>query len=518
MSFDSTSPAEVGRAPRRLLRGLAPALAVIILALPIATLIARAAGLFSAEILTHLVRTVIPPQVAQGALAAVGAASLGALLALGGLATGLFDFPGRAALDRALLAPLLLPTWFLAVVYREVFDARGATWLALTLGVGAAPLFHLLGTAALRDIPSTYADVLRQSGRGHGLGAARHLGPLALPALGSAAALAALLAWSDAPSARVLAVPTLAVGMLDQWSAREDAATGALLGLVVAALSVLAAALVLAALSRLPLGDDARLGLSRGRRLPLQGASALVPWLLAAPQIVLGVVVPARAIAVWSAARLDRVDLGTLGADAARTLLLALAGTALGALLALPLLHASSLAPRRWASFTSALTLLSFALPSTVLGAAVLWSIPGRGGPAALVHATLLPLVAALGVRFAAVFLGAGRAALQRRGRDHLVLLRLLGHTGLSSFLGLLRPFLARPVAAAAAFVFLEILKDVHLTVLLAPFGFQSISARVFQLAQAERVRDCAVWMLCLALVGIYPVMTLARLGDTEPR
>jgi len=51
---------------------------------------------------------------------------------------------------------------------------------------------------------------------------------------------------------------------------------------------------------------------------------------------------------------------------------------------------------------------------------------------------------------------------------------------------------------------------------MLSPFGFQSISARVFQFALTNRARDCAVWMLCLALIGVYPLMTLARLGDRE--
>jgi iron(III) transport system permease protein len=107
-------------------------------------------------------------------------------------------------------------------------------------------------------------------------------------------------------------------------------------------------------------------------------------------------------------------------------------------------------------------------------------------------------------------------AALLRHGRQHVSVLRLTGHVGIASFVELLRPMLSRPAAAAAAFVFLECLKDVQLTVELSPFGFQSISARIFQFALTERTRDCAPWMVCLALIGIYPLMTLARLGDTK--
>jgi len=516
MRSSSTSRAEtVARA--------APLLAALtVLALPTVTLVVKGARATSVGLLVHLLRTVLPPQVAQGVLAAAGAALVGAALSAGGLGAAIFDFPGRVALDRALFAPLLLPTWFLAVVYRETFEARGVAWLALVLGVGAAPLFHLLGGAALRALPGAYLDVLRLGGRGRGGSLVRYLVPLAFPALGAAAALTALLAWSDAPSARVLAVPTPAVGMLDQWSAREDASTGALLGLAVAASGLLAGWALLSALARLPWQDDARLGIAPARRVRLRGAWGAVPWVLAAPQIALGIIVPARAIAAWSAERIERVDLATLGGDAGRTLLLASLATLLAAALALPILHAQAFVwggARRGAAIAAGgLALLSFALPTTVLGVAVLWMVPSgrREGPGTILHGTVLPLVMALSVHLSAVFVGAGRAALLRHGRGHLEVLRLTGHDRLSSFVALLRPFLAPPAAAAAAFVFLECLKDVDLTVMLSPFGFQSISARVFQFALTNRARDCAVWMLCLALIGVYPLMTLARLGDRE--
>lgn len=209
MPSSSTSRVETAARAAPLLVALA------LVALPTVTLVVKGARASSVSLLVHLLRTVLPAQAAQGVIAAAGAAMVGAALSVGGLGAAIFDFPGRGALDRVLVAPLLLPTWFLAVVYRETFDARGVAWLALVLGVGAAPLFHLLGGAALRALPGSYLDVLRLGGRGRGPSLVRYLVPLAFPALGAAAALGALLAWSDAPSARALAVPTPAVGMLD---------------------------------------------------------------------------------------------------------------------------------------------------------------------------------------------------------------------------------------------------------------------------------------------------------------
>lgn len=492
------------------------ALVVLVFMVPVGTLLAEAAANPRGELLVHLFATVVPMQAGYGALAALGAALLGALLAVGGLLGALFEFRGRRLLHRLLLAPLLVPAWFLAVMYRETWRVNGVLPLLMVLGAASAPLFHLFGTAALRTLPRQYLDTLRVSGRGHPPAMACLLLPFALPALGAAAALAVLLAWADAASARALSVPTLAVGMLDQWAAREEASAGALLGLLVAAFSLLAAGALLWLLGRTSYQDDAGLPAVPAPRVRLGGAWALVPWLLAAPQLVLGVVLPARAIGTWSAEKLERVNLTFLGEDALGTLLVAGAGTLLAAALALPLAHARSFAgTARWTNALFALAVAPFALPSAVLAASMLWGLRDDG-PLAFLNATVFPLVGAFGVRHSAVFAGAAHAALQRHARDHLAVMRVLGRAGLGWFVVLLRPFLARPMAAAAAFVFLACLGEVHLSTVLSPFGFHTLSARVLQLAQAERTQECAVYMLCLALIGVFPLVTLARLADAE--
>jgi iron(III) transport system permease protein len=491
------------------------AIAAAILGLPIATIAIRAVGPGGLDALGHLAQTALPGELAVGALVAIGASALAALLALGGLASSIHDFPGRALLDRLALLPMLVPSWYLALVARELGAARGLAWLVLVLGVSGAPLVHLVVGAALRAVPSAYGDVLRLAGRSRA--AAWHLAPLAFPALGATIALVALAAWADAPSARVLGVRTATVSALDQWSAREDASVGALLGLAVALPSLLVGFVALGRVARLGAGDDARASHERGVRVPLEGPRALLPWLLALPQLALGVVVPGAAIGAWTMARMPRVDLGTLGADAARTILVAGAGTILAGLLALPIVHAIALAGRG-ARVAARLALLPFALPTVVLAVAVLWMTPGTSPVLAALADGVAPLVFAFGVHGAAVFVGAGLAALERAARGHVAVLRLVGRAGLGSFVAHLRPALGPSLGAAAAFVFLQALDDVSLSIVLAPFGAPSVAARVFQLAQVERVRDTAVWMTVLALLGVYPLVTLARLGESDSR
>jgi iron(III) transport system permease protein len=515
MRSSSTSRAErvAGRAP------LLAASALI--AAPFVALVVHVAWSTAPGLIAHLARTVLPTQLGYSVLVAVGAALGATALSAGGLLCAMFDFPGRRLLQSLMLVPLLFPSWFLAVLYRETWGVDATRGLIFVLAVSSAPLLHLLGSSAIAAIPGEYSDVLRLAGRTRPLPTARALLPLALPSLGAAAALVSMLAFADAACARTMTVPTLAVGVLDQWYGREDGSVGSLLGIVTAAASAAFAAVFWAKVSRVRWHDAPRVGSRPLGRVPMQGWRGVIPWLLGAPQLIAGVAIPAAVTGSWAAQKLDRVNLGFLGADIYRTLLSGGAGTLLAALLALPVVHALATRPSaRAPAWVAGASFALFALSPAVLALSIfsMTSTASTTGPMAWLNATVLPLAVAWALRHAAVFVIAGQSVLARKARGQLDWMRLSGRAGLGSFLVLLRPVLARPLSVAAAFVFLEALKDAVLPLVLQPFGFDTISTRVFQYAQTQRVRDCAVWILCLVLIGIYPLFTLARAAHGDPQ
>jgi iron(III) transport system permease protein len=493
--------------------------ALLLLAAPLLALIVKGAARVSVGLVGHLGRTVLPMQLGYSLLVAAGAAVLAIALALGGLGCARFSFPGRRLLATLLPLPLLLPSWFLAELYRDRHGLQGAAALALVLAVSGAPLVQLLGGAALRTLPPRYSTLLRLLDRTAPGAAIRILGPLVVPAVALAGLLVFLLAWSDATSARSLAVPTVTVGLYDQWFGLEDDRAGAVLALVLLLLS-LAPVLLLGWLLRgAVFPDTARLQPGPAALFPLRGWHAAMPWLLSLPELLLGLLLPGLGIAAWAAERLERVDPAGLAADLARTLSLVVGTTLLAALLAVPLLRARAFSgrgstPTRW------LALALFALPPSVLGLSVLWLLATADdhGLLATLNASILPLLAAGGLRYAAVFVVAGELPLRARAAGHCRLARLLGRTGPLSFLYLLRPFLAGPAAVAAAFVLLEAIKDLSLSTLLQPFGFTTLATRLFQHLQTGSLRDGAVWVLCTALVGLYPLYVLSRPAQAAPQ
>jgi len=450
---------------------------------------------------------------------AIGAVALGAALAAGGGLCGLFDFPGRRVLQRALVVPLLIPPWFYALIYQDRYGISGLGTLVLVLAISSAPLFQLFLTASIVDIPSKHFDMLRVLGRGAPAHLVRHVLPLGVPALAAAAVLAFLLAWGDGASARILAVPTLTVGMYDQWFGRQQDAAGASFAVALVVASLVPTVTVWALVARKSWAPVGRLQRGSAPRVRLSGLASSVPWLMGTPLLISGVVLPGVTIAQWCIERIDRVDLVAVGEDTVRTLLLALGGTLIAVALAIVLLRDRiTERARRLGSITEHVVLATFAIPGLVLALAFLWLLPEDADSVVFsaVNSTPAPLCVAMGMRFCAVALFAGEAALLRTTRGHADVLRVHGRTSLASFVQLFRPFMMRPLMAGACFVLLECMKDLSLSLVLQPFGFTTIAIRMFQYSQTQRIHDCAVWIVCLILIGAYPLSVLARLADAE--
>ena len=71
----------------------------------------------------------------------------------------------------------------------------------------------------------------------------------------------------------------------------------------------------------------------------------------------------------------------------------------------------------------------------------------------------------------------------------------------------------ARGIAAAFLLVFVDVLKELPITALLRPFGWDTLAIGVWQATSDARYDAAAIPALIIVLVGIVPVILLTRLG-----
>lgn len=504
----------------------------------------------AAQVWSHLVATVLPGYARTTLLLLLG---VGAAAALLGVTTAwlvtMTRFPGRRLLTYALLLPLALPAYVVAYIYTDILDYGGPVQGALRAAFGWTsrrdywfPSIHSLGGAVavmtLTLYPYVYllarAAFLAQSRRA--IEAARTLGltpaaalrrvtlPLARPAIVVGVSLVMMEALADFGTVEHFAVATLTLGVYDAWMNMGSATAAAQLSLV-----MLALALALLATERLA---------RRGRRFHQRpqpaagraGGDRLTGWRAAAAvgfcaaPVLLGFVLPVAVLADLSLAAAANGATGVSRRAIATSLVLALAASAVACGLGLVLAYALRLRPGRASRVVTRIAASGYAVPGAVLAVGVLiplaaidnavdgWARATLGLSTGLVlSGSFAALVYGYTVRFLALSLGAAESGLARITPAMDGVARTLGCSPSAVLWRVHLPMLQASLLTAGLLVFVDTIKELPITLLLRPFNVETLATGVYQYAAHDRFADGAAGALLIVLVGLGPVIVLAR-------
>ena len=484
----------------------------------------------------HLQRVMLPVALSQtlSLLVMVGFGSV--LLGVGfAWAVTRHEFPGSRLFDWALALPLAFPAYVLAYVYVSglAFDAPIATgWRALGLPASLFPEVRSLGGAAvvlvLALFPYVYllmrATLLRHgsaafdAARTLGASPARAFFRVVLPVTRAAwmggLSLVLLETLADFGAMRMLGRDTLSTLIVQSWVGLGSLALAAQLALAMV-LGVVAVGLLLHAFGRRSAPPGSALAAPRRQRL-----AGLLGWCISAAAalvVLLGVAWPLLQLFAWLP--LSRIGAAMPWAAVQGTLLIA-AATAIAAVavaLGFAALRRRFPGDRVLAGFSQAAG-LGYAVPGTVMAVAVFWCLfaveRALGVGAAGLSTGLFALVLALLMRFQRVGLAAVDAALSTLRPSLMHSAALLGAGRLSRWWRVGLPVLRPGLFAAALLVFVEAMKELPATLMLRPFGWDTLAIQIYTATSEGLWNDAALPALLLVAVGTLPVLLLLRRGQ----
>jgi iron(III) transport system permease protein len=512
----------------------------------------------SMAVLSQQWDTVLPRYIGQS-LALVGAVALGVALIGGATAAAvtLFEFPGRRFFEWALLLPLAMPAYVLAYAYTDALQYSGPLQMGLRALTGAQgalwPDIRGLGGAVLLFVACLYPYVylLARTALGEQaapmMEAARLLGaplrrrvlevalPMARPALAAGVALALMETLADYGVGAYFGLTTFTTGIYKAWLVLDDRIAAAqLASLLLVLVAVLlwaeqhAQAHIRFAGNR-PAATSASL---MSRPLVLRGGSRWLAWLVCSLPVLAGFVLPVAWLMrlLWQEAGggdggpaspiLAAGYLVRFADWAAASFRLSAVASVAAVLFALALAFALRRArgqPARWLRGAARVISLGYAVPGAVVAVGILlwtgavqtWQ-PAWGTPA-LVTGTVFGLLYAYMVRFSAVALQSVQAGYARVPGSIDESARLLGAGRRRTFFELHLPLLGRTAIAAALLVFVDAMKELPATLVLRPFGSDTLAVVAYQFARDERLAEAALPSLAIVAVGLIPVILLSR-------
>ena len=438
------------------------------------------------------------------------------------------DLPGRRVWTVLLILPLVVPSYVGAFSLLAMFGPKGIVqgWLA-PLGVERLPEIYGLPGAWLTLTLFTYPYVLltlragwrrldaslEEAGRslGHGPWSVfrRVTLPHLRPSIAAGGLLVALYTLSDFGAVSLLRANVFTQAIYTQYRSSFDRSYAALLSLVLVAatLAILWAeqrARGRAQTSRAH-GSSSRplktIQLGRWRWLALAFAAAVALLALALP---VGVMLD------WLALGLRRGETWPgLGPAALNSLAAAGLAAAVAVLAGLPIAVLAARYRTPSAHRLERASYVGFGLPGVVVGLSLVYF---GANFAPWLYQTLALLVFAYAVRFLPEAMGAARGSLVQISPRLEEAARGLGMSPLRTALRVLFP-LARPgILAGAALVFLTVLKELPLTLMLAPTGFHTLATGIWSAtSEAFYARAALPALILLAVSSLSVAVILSQ-------
>jgi iron(III) transport system permease protein len=467
---------------------------------------------------------------------------LGTLLAW---LTAMCDFPGRRFFDAALLLPLAIPAYVLAFVAVGLLDYAGPlqTWLRATFGTSQwfPPIRSTAGAIVVLSLATyPYVYLLARSafltqGR-RVLEAAQTLGlkreqaawrvalPMARPWIAAGVALVAMETLADFGAVSIFNYDTFTTAIYRAWSGLFS--VGAALELAGVLMVFVVIVLMFERRSRRAARfAGARDATRSSPRLILSPGASAVACAVCSVVFVIAFALPLLQLILWAATHaMQDLDARYIGFFL-RSLLLSGSAALVIVAASIFLAYTARRTPTPATHGLVSAATIGYAIPGTVLAIgilipvvllnnsllALLRVIPGMQHATLLLHGTLITVLFAYLARFLAVGFGPIESGLHRVTHTLDEAAIGLGVTGRALLRKVHLPLLRTSVATAATLVFVDVMKEMPITLITRPPGWDTLAVRVWEMTSEGEWERAALPAIAIVLAGLIPAIMLTR-------
>tara|TARA_R110001583_G_scaffold26571_4_gene95787 strand:+ start:30867 stop:32498 length:1632 start_codon:yes stop_codon:yes gene_type:complete len=463
------------------------------------------------------------------------------------------EFPGRSILQWALMLPLALPPYIVAIVYTDLLDFSGPVqhflreWMnwqlssdyyfpdirtingaIIILSLSLFPYLYLL----LRGAFLGQSGGLFQAARNLGLSpiqAFRRVSfPLSRSALAVGLSLIAMETLGDFATVNYFAVNTLTTAVYDTWLELGSLTTAAKISSIM--LLVLVILISLESYSRRQQKIYQRNGATHtDLRFVLFGWKKWAVFTFLWGLLFFAFILPMAVLFYYAFGYFSESLNSKLWQYTLNSFWLAIIVASLALVVAILVNFYQRLSPGILAKMSIRLSSLGYAVPGTVIAIGVL--IPftsldlwfnrllvdyGFSRVGLIFSGSLFILVFGYLMRFSAIAVGSIDSSLAQVSPSLDLASRSLGQSTLQTIRRVNLPLIKRGMLTAFILVFIESMKELPTALLLRPFNFETLATYVYQFVSDEMIEHAALPALLIVFMGLIPFIVVNRLLEKD--
>ncbi|MEW6312494.1 MAG: iron ABC transporter permease [Pseudomonadota bacterium] len=475
---------------------------------------------------------------------AVGTPLIGVSLAW---ITAVCEFPGRRIFTWALLLPMAIPAYVTGFVGLGIFDytgplqtqlrewfgdnlwwfpdIRGRLGIIIVMNLALYPYVYLLA----RNAFTTQGKRILEAGQSLGLSSTQSFFKIALPMarpwIAGGTMLALMETLADFGTVSVFNYDTFTTAIYKAWFALFS----------LPAASQIASLLILFAFALLLIEQQSRSRMRFTESRTSQRLERIVlrswrKWLavgFAFAVLLFAFIIPLTQLAIWAvevfAQDFDERYLEFLW----HSILLSGTAALLTATVALLIVYASRRHQDNATRIAVRISTVGYALPGAVLAVGIFIPIAWMDNklialaeqflhisPGMLIQGTLLAMLVAYMARFLAVGHSPIDSAMQRVTRSVDEAAMSLGLSSTQTLLKVHLPILRSGLLTAVTLVFVDVMKEMPITLMTRPFGWDTLAVRIFEMTSEGEWERAALPAVALVIAGLVPIIQLIRLTE----
>jgi iron(III) transport system permease protein len=441
-----------------------------------------------------------------------------------------------------LILPLAIPTYIAAYTYAGIFDYTGPIqvflrdigfsdlvyidimnfWgVAVVMALVLFPYVYVVARSTFMSQSATLLEASRILGSSSWRTFFKIALPISRPAIIGGLSLVMMEVLNDYGAVKYYGVSTFTTGIFRAWFSFGDPnsainLSGILMGFIF--IMIMAERLQR---GKVKFDEGARIG-RQLKRYQLKGWKKFFAWMVCFIPLFLGFIAPVFQLILWSFQTIKKIIDFDFLILMANSFGLALLAAFLCVGFSVIILFAVKVNKNRFFSLLAKFAALGYSIPGAVIAIGIMipllgldkflidtWEESFNMKIGLIFSGTIFALTFAYIVRFLTVSLNPIEAAFKKTGDSIDEASYSLGAGSFKTLLKVNLPLIKSALISGGILVFVDILKELPLTLILRPFNFHTLATKAYELASDEMIAESATPSLIIIVIGTIPIIIL---------
>jgi iron(III) transport system permease protein len=462
--------------------------------------------------------------------------------------TAVCDFPGRKFFNWALILPLAVPTYVLAFVFIGLLDFSGPVQTLLRTNVDSSlkwfpnirssggviivmslalyPYVYLLSRNAFKTQGKRVLEVSQALGHSRAKAFFKAALPMARPWIASGLMLVLMETLADFGAVSIFNYDTFTTGIYKAWFGFFSLSAAGQLSSVLLIFVFVVIIVEQQMRTKIQFNQVGKMT-TEASRIRLIGWKKWIAFGSLSAILLIAFFIPCLQLLIWFvrsiSVELDSRYIGLLFRSIFFSSIAAAVIIGLGLFMAY--------IQRQYSDFTTNWTIrlstMGYALPGTVLAVGVvimasfadrqiIWILKETSGIQlnSILNGTIVTVIFAYTVRFLTVGFNSINSSILRVTKSLDEASTILGITGLNLLRKIHIPILKNGLFTAAMLVFVDVMKEMPITLMTRPFGWDTLAVKIFELTSEGEWQRAALPSITLIFAGLIPLILLNRKSE----